>query len=181
MRLFKNIKIVAVLSSIIITSIFFYNCSKSNPDIIPNISYELIIAIKDHTGNDALLNVDENEIQNSIKILGENNTPLKGSYHVLEGKNSKLLKITCDTDREIKLKEILYIIDGEKLLGTGEFYEIKAYWNFQQNNIHVTDLYFDDNQVRPLKESEVLTYYSIKLNDKDGVDPAVSLSVKLSK
>src|SRR5699024_7119617 len=101
MRFFKNFKIVVVLSSIILTLIFFYSCSK--PDIIPNISYELIIAMKDHTDNDALLNVDANEIQNSIKILGENNTPLKGSYHVLEGENSKLLKITCDTDSEIKL------------------------------------------------------------------------------
>lgn len=161
MRFFKNFKIVVVLSSIILTLIFFYSCSK--PDIIPNISYELIIAMKDHTGNDALLNVDANEIQNSIKILGENNTPLKGSYHVLEGANSKLLKITCDTDREITLKKILYIINGEKLLGTGEFYEIKAYWNFEQNNMHTTDLYFDEKQLKPLKESEVLTYYSIEI------------------
>jgi len=161
MRLFQSFKIVAVLSSIILTSIFFYSCS--NPDIIPNISYELIIAIKDYTGNDAILKADANEIQNSIKILDENNTPLKGSYHVLEGEDSKLLKITFETDREIKLKETHYLIDGEKLLGTGEVYIIKAYWTFEQNNMHTTDFYFDDKQVKPLKGSEVLTYYSIEI------------------
>lgn len=161
MRLFKSFKIVAILSSIILTSILFYSCS--NPDTIPNISYELVIGIKDHSGNDALHNIDANEIQNSIKILGENNTPLKGSYHVLEGENSKLLKITFETDREIKLKETHYLIDGEKLLGTGEVYTIKAYWTFEQNNMHTTDFYFDDKQVKPLKGSEVLTYYFIEI------------------
>lgn len=161
MRLFKKYNIVSVLSSIILFSIISYSCSK--PDSIPNMSYELVIKIKDHTGKDFLLNVDANEIQESIKILGENNTPLKGSYNVLEGDDFKLLKITCNTDREIKLKEILYIIDGEKLLGTGELYEIKSYWTFEQNNMRTTDLYFNDKQVKPLKESEVLTYYSIEI------------------
>lgn len=162
MDLLKKYSIAAILGSIILFSIVSYSCSKA--DSIPNMSYELIVEIKDHTGKDALISVDEDEIQKSIKILGENNIPLKGSYKILDGDNSNLLKITCNTDREIKLREINYIIDGEELLGTSESYKIKAYWAFERNNMHTTEFYFNDKQVDPTKEFNSFTYYSIEIS-----------------
>ena len=150
------------VGSIILISIICNKCYK--PDIIPFIRYELLIEIKDPAGKNILNNIDKDQIQESFKISGQNNSPLKGCYfYISEIENLKLLKIRCFTDHNIKLGEINYVLDGQKLLGTAKSNNIKSIWRYEKNNMHLKDLYFNDKQIEHIKVSEFLTYYSIKI------------------
>jgi hypothetical protein len=123
-----------------------------------------LIEIKDPAGKNILNNIDKDQIQESFKISGQNNSPLRGCYfYISEIENLKLLKIRCFTDHNIKLREINYVLDGQKLLGTAKSNNIKSIWFYEKNNMHLKDLYFNDKQIEHIKVSEFLTYYSIKI------------------